>query len=81
MRALDRQLQRAIEDVYRLDRGLDVADFRLPREQLQSILHLPETARETLVVHQDAEETFVALFIEDEVMHRAGALFCGAAPR
>lgn len=77
MSELVRGLQRAIEGVYRLDEGLDVADFRVDRDALQDVLQLPEGARETLVVHQDADETFVALFIEDEVMHRAGAFFAG----
>lgn len=77
MKDLDRRIQHVLEHVYRLDGTPDISAFRMAREDLQDVLHLPATARETLVVHADDEETFVALFIEDEVLHRAGAFFAG----
>lgn len=75
MTCLDTRLQRMLESVYRIDGALNVADFRIAREAMQSVLPMRPETRESLLVHHSEDVTHLALFICDEVMDRAAAFF------
>ena len=69
---LEPWVQRVLETIYRLDGALDVADFRVDGDRLDVMLGPDRpSSRESLLVQHDAECTWVALFIEDEVRLRA----------
>ena len=74
MTELESRLQDSLENVYRIETGLAVADFRIDRAALQIVLpKRAEACRETLVVAESAEETYLALFICDEILAGARA--------
>ena len=69
----DRDLQRIIETIYRIDGSLSVADFRIDGRCLEIFLgNKAKHHRETLLVHHDGEHTDLALYIDDEILLRAG---------
>lgn len=81
MRHLESQLQAVLEAVYRLERNFEVADFRIDAEVMQFALPQDGTpTREALLVHVEDDETHLALFIADEIRHRAATFFSKCTP-
>ncbi len=72
MTALPTCLQRALENLYRIDGLADVTDFRVSREVLRSALGSDASDhRESLLVQESGNETYVALFLCEEVEQQA----------
>ena len=68
---VEQRLQCLLETVYRIDGSPRVSDFRIDRETLERFGAVEEHRREVLLVHEDEDETFVALFIAQDVLRRA----------
>lgn len=65
-------LQNTLEHLYRIDGAADVADFRLDRDSLTEVMGpSAQDLRETLLVQEDDDQTWVALFLCEDVERRA----------
>lgn len=75
MSAIESELQKTIETIYRIDRTACVADFRIGEEVLSCFAESASVDhnREALLVREHGEIVDLALFISDEVMLRARA--------
>ncbi|MCK6546205.1 hypothetical protein L6R52_10175 [Myxococcota bacterium] len=73
MSDLEVGLQRALENIYRIEENASVADFRIDVELLESVLGsgARDTHRETLLVQEEGEHVDLALYIAEEVVGRA----------
>lgn len=70
---LELGLQRAIENIYRIEGTASVVDFRIGVEHLEALLGPGAGGehRETLLVQESGEHVDLALYLADEVVARA----------
>lgn len=65
-------LQKTLETIYRIDGSLCVQDFRIDGACLEILLGEGKERREMLLVHHDGEHTDIALYLDDEILLKAG---------
>jgi len=73
---LEPALQLVLERLYRLEPRPPVEDFRVHAEHVSGVID-PKVERESLLVENDGDETFIALFIAEDVRHRATQFVAG----
>ena len=70
MTDVERGLQALLEALYRIEGPPPVSDFRIDRKTLERFSPLGPHRREVLLVQEHEDETFIALFIEQDVLQR-----------
>lgn len=76
MTVVEDRLQDLLEALYRIEGSPPVSRFRIDRATLERFGPVSDHHREVLLVHEDDDETFVALFIAQDILQRA-AMFTG----